>query len=64
LIQLSNELASLGFARDYRDPIEQKFADAMVRQPRRESVLLTPADLEKQQKLADKTWISLVTVSG
>ena len=31
LIQLSDELSSLGFSRDFRDPIEQQFADAIAR---------------------------------
>ena len=60
LIQLSDELASLGFARDYRDPIEQQFADAMARRRRRDSVLITPAALEKQQKLADEILAEII----
>ncbi len=55
LIVLSNELSALGFSRDFRDPIEQKFADAMARrQERRKSVSLTPTQLENQKKLADE----------
>ncbi|MFZ3114458.1 MAG: AAA family ATPase [Syntrophales bacterium] len=54
LIQLSDELASLGFARDYRDPIEQKFADAMARRRhRKEAITLTPQGMEKEEELAD-----------
>ncbi|MGA2318623.1 MAG: AAA family ATPase [Thermodesulfobacteriota bacterium] len=54
LIELSNELASLGFSRDYRDPIEQQFADAMTRRPtQKKSIVLTPQELEKQERLAD-----------
>ena len=48
LIQLSNELATLGFTRDFRDPIEQQFADAMARQTsKKEPITLTPGELEK-----------------
>jgi len=55
LIQLSDELAALGFSRDFRNPIEQQFADAMARrQARKEKITLTPAELEKQEKLADE----------
>ena len=54
LIKLSDDLASLGFARDYRDPIEQKFADAMARRHRKHEVLpLTPTELKKRENLAD-----------
>lgn len=61
LIQLSDELASLGFARDYRDPIEQQFADAMARRrSHRETVLLTPEALKKQQELADEILAEII----
>jgi predicted ATPase len=54
LIRLSDELASLGFARDFRDPLEQQFADAMARHlGSKTSVVLTPDQLEAQNKLAD-----------
>jgi predicted ATPase len=54
LIQLSDELAALGFARDYRDPIEQQFADAMARRRSKHGVIpLTPNELKKREKLAD-----------
>ena len=53
-IQLSDELAPLGFTRDYRDPIEQQFADAMSRQrSTKEPHVLTPKELDEQEKLAD-----------
>ena len=61
LIQLSDELASLGFARDYRDPIEQQFADAMAkRRKHRTMVLLTPETLKKQKKLADEILAEII----
>ena len=54
LIELSNELAALGFSRDFRDPIEQQFADAMSRRRiQKEPIVLTHQELEKQEKLAD-----------
>jgi hypothetical protein len=55
LIQLSDELAPLGFTRDYRDPIEQQFADAMVRRhsTEKDPPVLTPGALKEQEKLAD-----------
>jgi len=54
LINLSDELASLGFSRDYRDPIEQKFADAMARRKdKKETITLTPQELEKEEATAD-----------
>jgi predicted ATPase len=54
LIELSNELATLGFSRDFRDPIEQQFADAMSRRRiQKEPADLTHQELEKQEKLAD-----------
>jgi predicted ATPase len=55
LIQLSDELAELGFSRDFRDPIEQKFADAMARRRgKKESIVLTPKEIEEQEKVADE----------
>lgn len=55
LIRLSDELATLGFTRDFRDPIEQEFADAMARQrhSKHGELLLTPNELKKREKLAD-----------
>lgn len=54
LIQLSNELAELGFSRDFRDPIEQQFADAMARRRgKKKQIVLTPKELEDQEKAAD-----------
>jgi predicted ATPase len=54
LIQLSDELAPLGFTRDYRDPIEQQFADAMSRRrSKKVPHVLTPKELDEQEKLAD-----------
>jgi len=54
LIRLSDELSSLGFSRDFRDPIEQQFADAMARRRTEEGpVVLTPTQLKEQEKLAD-----------
>jgi predicted ATPase len=54
LIQLSDELSSLGFSRDFRDPIEQHFADAMARRRTgEEPVVLTPKQIKEQEKLAD-----------
>jgi len=60
LIELSNELASLGFTRDYRDPIEQKFADTMARRQSKETAPLTPAVLKKQQELADEILAEII----
>ncbi|MBW1780409.1 MAG: AAA family ATPase [Deltaproteobacteria bacterium] len=55
LIQLSNELAPLGFTRDFRDPIEQQFADAMARRRgKKKPIVLTPEELEVQEKVADE----------
>jgi hypothetical protein len=55
LIQLSDELSDLGFSRDFRDPIEQQFADAMTRRrPKREQIVLTPQELKKQEMVADE----------
>lgn len=55
LIQLSDELAELGFTRDYRDPIEAQFADAMARRKvKQDKIILTPKELEEQEKLADQ----------
>jgi hypothetical protein len=54
LIRLSDELATLGFTRDFRDPIEQQFADAMARRRAKKTpIVLTPRDLETQEKIAD-----------
>ncbi|MGO9534806.1 MAG: AAA family ATPase [Syntrophobacteraceae bacterium] len=54
LIQLSDELAHLGFSRDFRDPAEQQFADALARRrARKEPITLTPLELRKQEKMAD-----------
>jgi predicted ATPase len=54
LIGLSDELAGLGFARDYRDPTEQQFADAMARRrTKKEPHVLTPKELEEQEERAD-----------
>lgn len=55
LIKLSDALAPLGFTRDYRDPVEQQFADAMARRrAKKKTVILTPKELEEQEKVADK----------
>lgn len=55
LIQLSDELSDLGFSRDFRDPIEQQFADAMTRRrPKKEQIVLTPQELKGQEKVADE----------
>lgn len=55
LIQLSDELAPLGFTRDFRDPVEQKFADAWVRRrSKKDAIALTPKDLKAQEKIADE----------
>jgi predicted ATPase len=55
LIQLSDELSDLGFSRDFRDPIEQQFADAMTRRrPKKEQIVLTPQELKEQEKVADE----------
>ncbi|MBN1663992.1 MAG: AAA family ATPase [Deltaproteobacteria bacterium] len=62
LIQLSDELAALGFARDYRDPIEQQFADAMARRKKgKDKILLSPSTLKKQQDLADEILAEIIT---
>lgn len=54
LIRLSDELAELGFSRDFRDPIEQQFADAMARRRgKKKQIVLTPKELEDQEKAAD-----------
>ncbi len=54
LVQLSDELARLGFTRDYRDPIDQQIADAMARRgSKKEKHVLTAKELEQQEKLAD-----------
>lgn len=55
LIELSDDLALLGFTRDFRDPIEQQFADAMARRTAGKTpVALTPKQLEEQNRLADE----------
>ena len=55
LIQLSDELAELGFSRDFRDPIEQQFADAMARRGgKKKPIALTPEELMEQEKVADE----------
>lgn len=56
LIELSDELALLGFSRDYRDPNEKDFADAMARRRSKEKIplVLTPKMLKDQEKLADE----------
>ena len=55
LKHLSDELADLGFARDFRDPMEQKFADAMARRRReKEPINLTPDEMKNQVKFADE----------
>jgi len=55
LIELSDELAGLGFSRDFRDPIEQQFADAMARRRgNKKPIVLTPKELEEQEKVADE----------
>ena len=54
LIQLSNELSDLGFARDFRDPAEQLMADAMARQRgEKHPVTLTHEQIKQQRKVAD-----------
>ena len=54
LIQLSDELAHLGFSRDFHDPVEQQFADAMARRRvKKEPIAFTPDELREQEKLAD-----------
>jgi uncharacterized protein (DUF2461 family) len=51
---LSDKDRLLGFSRDFRDPIEQQFADAMARRRTEEGpVVLTPTQLKEQEKLAD-----------
>jgi len=60
LIELSKELASLGFTRDYRDPIEQKFADAMARRQPKRMAQLTPGDLKEQQEIADEILAEII----
>ncbi len=55
LIQLSNELSAKGFTRDFRDPIEQQFADTMARRrPKKEPDILTKKELKDQKQLADE----------
>jgi len=55
LIQLSGELSALGFTRDFRDPIEQQFADAMARRgAKKVQIALTPQEMKKQKKFADE----------
>jgi predicted ATPase len=61
LIQLSNELAGLGFARDFRDPLEQQFADAMARRRgKRESITLTPDEMKAQERVADEILMEIL----
>jgi predicted ATPase len=55
LIQISDDLANLGFARDFRDPVEQHFADAMARRRgKKKPIALTPGEMKKQEKVADE----------
>ena len=57
LIQLSGELSALGFTRDFRDPIEQQFADAMARRgAKKVQIALTPQEMKKQKKLRMRSW--------
>jgi len=54
LVRLSGELASLGFAREFRDPLFQQFTSAMARrQEGRTSQILTDDEIENIEKIAD-----------
>jgi predicted ATPase len=55
LIHLSKELSDLGLSRDFRNPVEQQFADAMARHKgHKQPVTLTQEQMKQQQAVADE----------
>ena len=54
LVNLSAELAELGFARDFRDPYMAEFTAAMGRREEFKLPTLTPEQIKAQDRAADK----------
>jgi predicted ATPase len=52
--KLSDELASLGFLLDYRDPIYDNFAKAMSRRQEFQKPVLSQDEIKKQERIADE----------
>jgi predicted ATPase len=52
--RLSEELAELGFGREFRDPDYAQFVRAMARRPEFRKPVLSPREQEEQEKIADK----------
>lgn len=52
--KLSDELASLVFLQDYRDPIYDNFAKAMSRRQEFQKPVLSQDEIKKQERIADE----------
>jgi predicted ATPase len=51
---LTEELVSLGFGREFRDPDYGRFVRAMARRPEYQKPVLSSQELEQQEKIADE----------
>jgi predicted ATPase len=54
LTQLSDQLAKSGFAQEFRDPYFETFTKAMGRRKEFRKPTLTPKELDRQERMADK----------
>jgi ABC-type multidrug transport system ATPase subunit len=54
MAQLSDELANLGFTKDYRDPYYEQFVKAMSRKRKFVKPSLTVGEMKQQEKIADE----------
>lgn len=61
LANLSAQLAELGFAREFRDPIASDFAAAMSRREEFQLPVLTPDQIKSQDRAADEILDKLLT---
>lgn len=54
MARLSDELADLGFAKDFRDPYYEMFVKTMAKHTKFHKQTLTPEEQQEQDALADE----------
>jgi predicted ATPase len=59
--RLSNELAEMGFAKTFRDPMYEQFVKAMARREEFKRPDLTPEELKKQDEIANAVLDEILT---
>lgn len=60
---LSDELAQLGFTREFRDPYFELFSKALAKRPEFQKPTLTPQEMEDQSKVANEILDEILTES-